>query len=229
MNTKFFKECIVNRQIKNDLMCIVKLKDESLAYLTNWFLGLESFFWIDKKLLRAFDQDIHENSEILYNSLKAIDYTLKVLGEYQDTVKDFIEDLKIFNLSDKPEDYDKLGSFFKNLESIIPKYYHFNHAKQVHFTGVPTLDNITFSPSIKPVYDFNFLTEEKESNNKPQKIINYISVALIRLSISTSENTEISFQIDLRSLDNLIKDLQQLQANMVGLESVVKDLKAKLS
>jgi hypothetical protein len=226
MKTRFFKENIIGKQWKTDFKSILKLQKETISYLQDWFLKLDTYFWLDKELLRKLSKDINENSEILLNSIKVIDNTLRVVGEYGDDVASFVEDLRTLQVFENNEDYEKLLIFFSVLEPIIPRYYHFNHSKYAHFSGVPTLDGTSFSTAIKPVYDYNLVPNEKDDGKQPQKIINFIPVALLKFSTS-ADNKEINFQIDIKNLDSLLKELEQIKSNLIDLEQVILKLKTE--
>jgi hypothetical protein len=227
MKTRFFKENIIGKQWKTDFLCILKLQKETITYLQDWFLKLDTFFWLDKELLRKLSQDINENSETLFNSIKVIDNTLRVIGEYGDDVASFSEDLRTLKVFENDADYEIFNDFFKVLEPIIPRYYHLNHIKYAHFSGVPTLDGTSFSTAIKPVYDYNLIPNEKDDGKQPQKIVSFIPIALLKFSTSSDEK-EINFQTDLKNLETLLKDLLQLKSNMIELEQVILKLKKDL-
>jgi hypothetical protein len=202
-----------------------KWVDCRLSFVSHW-KELKDYPVLTESLIQDLAIKADENAQDIKDTLMITLLIIERLGETDDNVADFVEDLITNEFLSNDENGQIVKSFFSELESEKTRFFHFMRKEKAVERGASSLQRISMTAELKPVFNKEFKYGKDEIENYQPEIIGYVTTAQVQLGVSDKEEI-FAFQVDTFLLNRLITDLLALQKEMKKLETVSHSLSEK--
>ena len=220
MLTKYFQKIRLTEVGKRRFKALASMPEDARGVLGQWLSELETMpqtlhLGIEK-IASTTNVPAYVAGDAVHISL----YTLSALGQFGDSVEDFIADAHVAKLLEDESQYSALEHFFAATLPYAKRIYNFDRVSETESNGAPLLRRTSTSVVIKPVFGQDFDYGKMQIADYHPNLINYTTVAQIELLLN-SQSDSVAFQVSEGELDRFLSELLAVQAEMKCARSIV--------
>jgi hypothetical protein len=220
MKTTYFQKVQLSDTGKRRLRELVELPDDAKDALASWITKCESLPREYRPILEELATITTASADQLADAIYVSLDVLTRLGEFDDSLADFIEDLETVGFFTDESQYQTLARYLTPLVPYAKRIYLLERKETVEDRGAPLLRRASIGVAVKPVFDRDFCYGEERVTDYNPIIISHTVTTQIELSLQGADST-VSFQLCEETLDRFVSDLliaqRQIQKAKAGL------------